>query len=689
MADYSLALGVRPPQIEDPLTSYSKFASIQNAQTQNALVQQQLATARRAEAKDIERTNALASAGTDDTAIANALIRSGDLQGYSQFVKSRRETLKADTELVTETLKQSRLFLDAIDPDSPDAPQQFKAWTEANHRNPVLSPVFAARGITPEQSRGRIEQALRQGPQAFAQLLMQSKLGTEEFIKQNAPKFFTRDTGGETQVISVPGLGGSATTVQGSSATKTLTPGEAKPTVSQVDVGNEVLTQSYDPVTGKITVLERRSKGMTPGEAKPTVSQVDVGNEVLTQSYDPVTGKITVLERRSKGMTPGESKPTVSQVDVGDRVLTQSYNPVTGEITVLEDRPKGLTPGESRPQLSNVDLGGTVSTRLFNPATGELTQVSEDKKTLSPRAPHYISSPQGVMAIDPITQKPTPVLINGKPLLDSSTVNGQEQLKIARQRLNLSAQAERRLQEEADSSGGLSPQALDIAANMVIQSGVMPPLGSGKNASLARVQVMNRVAEMTGTDAAAGASNIISNQQNTLAAKAALKDFTSGVSARRVASNNTAINHLETMDSLATDLNNKDIRIFNAAGNAFATATGKPAPASFDAAKQLVAAEVIKAVVNNGGGVTERQEAAENFSRANSPQQLKSVINTYRVLLGGQLESLENQYKAGTKRDDFRTTFLTPNTRKVLPAEPAKPAARNSGGVDLSNPLLK
>jgi hypothetical protein len=210
---------------------------------------------------------------------------------------------------------------------------------------------------------------------------------------------------------------------------------------------------------------------------------------------------------------------------------------------------------------------------------------------------------------------------------------------------------------------------------MVLQSGVMPPLGSGKRASEARVQVMNRVAEMTGTDAAAGASNIIGNQQNTLAAKATLKDFTSGISSRRVVANNTAINHLETMDKLAADLNNRDTRIFNAAGNAFSAATGQTAPTSFDAAKQLVAAEVIKAVVSNGGGVTERQEAAQNFSRANSPQQLKEVINTYKELLGGQLQSLEGQYKAGTNRDDFRSKFLTPNTQKVLPTAPTAPAA--------------
>jgi len=49
MADYSLALNVRPLQLEDPLTSYGRFATIQSAQNQNALAQYQLAAAQRAE----------------------------------------------------------------------------------------------------------------------------------------------------------------------------------------------------------------------------------------------------------------------------------------------------------------------------------------------------------------------------------------------------------------------------------------------------------------------------------------------------------------------------------------------------------------------------------------------------------------------------------------------------------------
>ena len=661
MADYSLALGVKPLQLEDPLTAYSKFAAIQNAQNQNALAQYQMASARRAEEQQ------------------NALYEQAQMPGFKlDFSNALRygapglAAYKAQREAETQGLQAQELRGKIA--AQPGAMAKTEAET-ARFNQQVVEGQTKALGLGLMQAMQNPDDTTLN---SIFNRLDATGVNTKSIREQFAaiPNLKARE-----QVIKQYALGNE----EGRKALEFVSP---KP--QTFNLGGKEVSYDMNPnsPTYKQEILSQ-AKTLTPGESKPTVSQVDVGDRVLTQSYDPATRKITVLEERPKGLTPGESKPTVSQVDVGDRVLTQSYDPATRKITVLEERPKGLTPGESRPQLSTVDLGGTVATRLFDPTTSEVTQVSEDKKTLSPRAPHYISSPQGVMAVDPITQKPTPVLINGKPLLDSSTVNGQEQLKIARQRLNLSAQAERRLQEEADSSGGLSPQALDIAAQMVIQSGVMPPLGSGKNASLARVQVMNRVAEMTGTNAATGASNIISNQQDTLAAKAALKDFTSGVSARRVASNNTAINHLETMDSLATDLNNKDIRIFNAAGNAFATATGQPAPTSFDAAKQLVAAEVIKAVVNNGGGVTERQEAAENFSRANSPQQLKSVINTYRVLLGGQLESLENQYKAGTKRDDFRTTFLTPNTRKVLPPEPAKPAARNSGGVDLSNPLLK
>lgn len=209
----AIAMGTRGIELADPLAQYGKVAAIQNAQNQNALAQYQLGAAQRTEAKDIARTNALAQAGSDDTAIANALLKAGDLKGYAEFVKTRRETMKADTELVDAKLKQSRSFLDTIDPNDPNAPQQYLAWHQANHADPVLGPVLKARGVTAEQSLGRINDAIAKGPQAFAQLLAQSKLGTEKFMELNKPTTQVIDQSGQRQVIQLPGLGGAPTTV--------------------------------------------------------------------------------------------------------------------------------------------------------------------------------------------------------------------------------------------------------------------------------------------------------------------------------------------------------------------------------------------------------------------------------------------------------------------------------------------
>ena len=222
----NISLAVKPLELQDPLVQYGKVMAIQGAQSQNQLAQYQLGAAQRAEAKDIARTNALAQAGTDDTAIANALLKSGDLKGYSDFLKTRRETMKADTELVDTKLKQSRAFLENINPNDPNAPQQYLAWHQANHADPVLGPVLKARGITAEQSLGRINDAISKGPQAFAQLLAESKLGTDRFMELN------------------------------------------KPQLSTTDLGGQVVSRTFAPITGELKTIGTEKKAMAPGEAE-------------------------------------------------------------------------------------------------------------------------------------------------------------------------------------------------------------------------------------------------------------------------------------------------------------------------------------------------------------------------------------------------------------------------------------
>ncbi|NDC10538.1 MAG: hypothetical protein EBZ75_14605, partial [Oxalobacteraceae bacterium] len=389
----AIALGVRSLELPDPLAQYGKIAAIQQAQNQNALAQYQLGAAQREEVAQNALSRAYQEAYNPQTGaydinkLRGAIISAGAgarLPGIEkQMGELRTQQLaqsEAESKLVDAKLKQARAFLDTVDPSDPNAPAQYIAWHEANHRDPVLGPILAARGVTADQSRARIAQAIQQGPQAFAQLLTQSKLGTERFIELNKPTFTTQDLGGTTRIVATPGLGGPSAVVSGSEATKTLTPGESKPTITQVDVGNEVITQSYDPVTRQVTVLERRAKGLTPGETKPTITQVDVGNEVITQMFDPKTNQISVLGRRPKAPTPDQQRQIDQERSVVAREITDERGNVTllnkfGE--VIQPRGAGGAPTtlrrEQKPVIQNIDSGNMIITQMVDPNTGAIT----------------------------------------------------------------------------------------------------------------------------------------------------------------------------------------------------------------------------------------------------------------------------------------------------------------------------
>ncbi len=143
--------------------------------------------------------------------------------------------------------------------------------------------------------------------------------------------------------------------------------------------------------------------------------------------------------------------------------------------------------------------------------------------------------------------------------------------------------------------------------------------------------------------------------------------FTYGATGDKVRSLNVSISHLNDTLAPAIDaLGNGDIQMFNRLSNAYAEQTGSTAPTNFNSAKQIIAGEIVKAVVNSGGGVSDRDEAEKAINSANSPQQLKGVIDQYTSLLGGQLKGFQQQYTASTGKKDFDEKFLTPETKKSL-----------------------
>ena len=88
--------------------------------------------------------------------------------------KTGAEVSAKNADAIASAIKNSRALLDGI-----STPEQYIAWHEANHRDPALGPYLKDRGITADQARANIEQALKT-PGGFERMLMESKLGAEK-----------------------------------------------------------------------------------------------------------------------------------------------------------------------------------------------------------------------------------------------------------------------------------------------------------------------------------------------------------------------------------------------------------------------------------------------------------------------------------------------------------------------------
>jgi hypothetical protein len=436
--------------------------------------------------------------------------------------------------------------LDNIDPSDPTAPQKYLAWHQANHADPVLGPVLAARGVTEDVARSNIDAAIAKGPQAFADLINQSKLGVEKFAELNKPTVHDQNIGGSTQLTSVPGLGGNATVIPGSQFTKTMTPGEVE--------SNKIAKGHLAVAQGQLGVAQGNLNVNRAGLAIRAIA-ADPYNLSGVQAAFPVPGAA-----------------------------------ITG------------TPSPTAKQPSGAPVVQNVAAAMKAGLTGE----------------------------DLLTHLPTPLANQVRAIGE-----GREPSPAAR---SLTTPAGRQLMEMVS-------------------------------------------AAYPGYDA---------KQYGTMGA--AEKAFTSGKKGDTTRALNVAVDHLGTLQQVSDALQNGDTRLFNQVGNFIALQTGNPAPTDFNAVKRIVADELTKAVIGGAGALGDRKAVDDAISAANSPAQLKSVIDRYKQLMGGQLAGMETQYTASTNKKDFRDRFLTPTTRAALGSvttvEPTNKTSI-SNGVDTSNPLLK
>lgn len=184
--DPSIALGVKPLQLDNPMNAMAMYSQIQGAQQANQLNRLKMDEYERARTEEEGVRNALARGDLKlDTPEGRAgLLKYGKTgleygKALTEQQKSATERQAAEVKLVDDKLKQSRNFLEGV-----QTPEQYIAWHEANHRDPVLGPMLASRGITAETSRARIMGELAK-PNGLQKLINESKLGVEKFAERN------------------------------------------------------------------------------------------------------------------------------------------------------------------------------------------------------------------------------------------------------------------------------------------------------------------------------------------------------------------------------------------------------------------------------------------------------------------------------------------------------------------------
>lgn len=229
MVNPNIALGYQGIQLENPLNAYGKVIGIQNAQQQNALAQLQMETAMREREANNALNEAYKNAFNPETGQIdqNALLRGvaergqgrqipGIQKSLAEMEKASLERQKGKTDLIGERMKLSRMSLDGI-----QTPEEYIAWHEANHKDPILGEYLASRGITADQARANIMRKLQQ-PGGFQQLLTESKLGAEKAMEQHFSGF---DTGAQSGLMATPKYGGGpARVVAGSVVGKVESP---------------------------------------------------------------------------------------------------------------------------------------------------------------------------------------------------------------------------------------------------------------------------------------------------------------------------------------------------------------------------------------------------------------------------------------------------------------------------------
>jgi hypothetical protein len=309
----NISLAVRGIELQDPLAQYGRVAAIQGAQQQNQLAQLQMQQVQREQESTNALNRAYAEAYNPQTGEVDVNKLRGSLstggfgsklpaveKGLLELQTARTAQQKGQADLLDSKLKQSRQFLETLDPTSPGAAEAYMQWHKANHADPVIGKALEARGITVDQSMQRIQQLL-QTPGGLNRLINESKLGTEKFMEMN------------------------------------------KPQLSTTDVGGQVVSRTFQPLTGELKTIGTQTKTMAPGEEERIKNE---GKRIGLEGR-----RVAVLEENARR----DADPAFQQRMGGARAVGEAI--AKGDVAAMQALPKVIGRAEEGMRLIDELIG--------------------------------------------------------------------------------------------------------------------------------------------------------------------------------------------------------------------------------------------------------------------------------------------------------------------------------------------
>ena len=434
------------------------------------------------------------------------------------------------------------------------------------------------------------------------------------------------------------------------------------------------LTESLKAhVVGPNSNLVIGGKSVYAGAPAPTeISRLQAERASLLQAGVPETDpRIQAYDQK---LASGESQSTKLQRELQNAIANKAAPAV---IAQLQRDIRNLHPGLAMQNVTGVDSqGNQIVTRFAGAGGGPQGQFALNQApTGTARAMLGLNDADSALLFGPGGPVESGKIPVGK--LNASNAKMYVAAIKANPTLDLASLSEDQLLQasKARAQGNIQGKQVltlaDRATAKNIAEGNLPPL-TGPNST----RIMNEVVAMK-PDYSARDYNLQTS---------AVKAFNQGIQGNKVRSLNVVMEHFNTLEKAADALQSGDVRAINAVAQYIQTQTGKPAPGNFNAVKEILADEIVASVVPGVGALADRQAIKKTILASSSPEQLKGIVANYKELIGGQLNGLETQYKAGTGRSDFKARYLTPAAMQGL-----TPSAGGGGdgAVDTSNPYLK